>query len=284
VQSLADVELVAFDLDGTILEHGELIMPECRAAIRRIDQLGVRCVINSGRSTAFQYDLLSRFDLLGQFDALIGDERWIDLIDGDGGHRRVPFEPWTSQVADRWAELEADAEQWCLRLDERARERGWQPVLMSGEEGRRRGLWAIWFEVEEQALELLDWLEPQLDKGKPQAEPGQNPLAANTNGGFIHIYDRRYDKGSSLAAVADHFGIANEHVLAIGDNVNDRPMLDGRHGFSSATIANARPEISQLVRRAGGRVAERPSGLGVADLLAELIGARLTGSSAVTPG
>lgn len=256
------VELVAFDLDGTILERGEQIRPECLMQIRRLSDQGVRCVINSGRGTDFQYDLLARLDLLGQFDALIGDERWIDLIEIDGGgYRRAPLESWNAEVAQRWIALEPEAERWCHRIDERARGRGWHPQLMSAEDSRRRGLWAIWFDDDSQARELLDWVEPQLAGG---------PLAANTNGGYIHVYDRRCDKGTALGVVADHFEVPAERVLAFGDNVNDRPMLDGRHGFASASVVNARADVQQWVRDAGGQVADRPSGLGVADILAKI--------------
>src|SRR5690242_20272784 len=110
--------MVAFDLDGTILEEGERIAAECIAAIRGLHARGIRCVINSGRSTAFQAELLTRLGLLDQFDGLIGDERWIQLVRTDGdGPRLESMEPWNSDTARQWTALEPGAGRLCRHAD-----------------------------------------------------------------------------------------------------------------------------------------------------------------------
>lgn len=283
-------DLVAFDLDGTILDNGETIVPDCIAAIRRVRDLGVRCVINSGRGIEFQVDLLDRLGLLDCFDALIGDEHWVRLVrtsltddgrpddgrpddgrpddgrpeDGAAGPagRLVSLEPWNSAVARGWTELEPLAARWYRRLTEYAEGRGWRMQGTSREDSARRGMAAVWLETDDQTRQMLGWLEPQLTGG---------PLAANSNGGYIHLYDQRYDKGTALLAVAEHFAIPPGRVLAFGDNINDRPMLDGRHGFGAATVANAKEVVRHWVHDAGGLLADRPSGGGVADLLTMII-------------
>lgn len=251
---------MAFDLDGTILEPGEVIAEDCVAAIRRLRRLGILCVINSGRSAAFQAELLARLGLLECFAALIGDERWVQLVDGDD-HRLQPLQPWNDETERRWQQLEPEAERLCAEAEAEADELGWQTRVYDRSESVRRGLWALGLETADQSLAMYRRLEPRMPEG----------LAVNCNGSYIHIYDRDRDKGTSLAAVAEHFGVSADRVLAFGDNVNDRPMLDGRHGFASGTPANASAEVQGWVRAAGGLIAERPRGLGVADLLDQVI-------------
>lgn len=260
------IGLVAFDLDGTILDRGETIVPECAAAIRRAHEAGIRCVVDSGRSAEFSAELLERLGLLDCFDAVIGDERWIQLVEAAPDRPTVRtvvgLRSWNDEVEQRWQRLEPVATQWCERVEERARERGWTPELIGRQDTLRRGLAAIWFAADEQAQELLSWLLPQL---------AGSGLAANSNGGYIHVYDEQCDKGSALLRVAEHFEIPAGSVVAFGDNINDQPMLDGRYGFGAVAVANAKPVVKEWVRAAGGRVADRPSGLGVAEMLGALL-------------
>jgi HAD superfamily hydrolase (TIGR01484 family) len=253
------IGLVAFDLDGTIFDCG-MIAPECVDAIARLDEFGVRCAIDSGRSTDFQVDLLTEFNLLHHFDALIGDERWIQLVDTAGPEVELhPFEPWNTDVRNSWTDLEPTAGDWCRRARQHAQQRSWPCRLSDRSDSLRRGLWATAFESADHARDLATWLEPQLAGGS---------LACNANGTIVHIYDAARDKGTALLALAGHFGLRAEEVLTFGDNFNDGPMLDGRHGFLPATVANADETVKGWVRDAGGRVAERNSGTGVAEILA----------------
>ncbi|GAB3755511.1 HAD family hydrolase [Microlunatus parietis] len=255
------IRLVAFDLDGTIFDrHG--IAPEYADTVARLATQGVHCVINSGRSVGFQLDLLTEHDLMQHFTALIGDERWVHLADTTGTEPKLqPLEPWNTEVRAGWAELGPIAEHWCGLLEEQTRQRGWASRAYDRETGQRRGIWAISVETAEGAQELATWLQPQLTG---------SPLACNSNGTIVHVFDAERDKGTSLAALAEHLGLRNDEVMAFGDGYNDRPMLDGRHGFASATVANANEDVKSWVRDAGGRIAGSDCGVGVAELLTEV--------------
>ncbi|MFC7625013.1 HAD family hydrolase [Microlunatus sp. GCM10028923] len=252
------IRLVAFDLDGTIYDRNG-IAPECAEAIAGLAARGVHCVINSGRSIDFQLDLLTDHDLVQHFTALIGDERWVHLV--DAGPVLRALEPWNTEVRSSWTELEPIAEGWCRRLEEQTRQRNWNSRISDPETGHRRGIWAISVETPERAQALAEWLQPQL---------AGSTLACNSNGTIVHIYDAARDKGTSLAALAGQLGLRHDEVLAFGDGYNDQPMLDGRHGFASATVANANDEVKGWVRQAGGRIAGLDCGLGVAELLTEV--------------
>ena len=74
-------------------------------------------------------------------------------------------------------------------------------------------------------------------------------------------------KGNSLLRAATVKGLRPHQVLAIGDTLNDLDMLDGRHGFRAGAVGNADLVIKQAVLAAGGIVAEREAGAGLAEIL-----------------
>ncbi|HEY9292699.1 MAG TPA: HAD family hydrolase [Microlunatus sp.] len=266
------IKLVAFDLDGTILERDGSIAAACSDAIAGLQDLGVRCVTASGRSADFQLDLLTRSGLLHRFDALIGDERWVHLVAPPSDDQPLrSFEPWNTDVGKRWLDLEPEAGQHCRQLAAEAARRGWRCAVSDRTDDLARGLCSVSFDTSANALELAAWLEPQLSGDQPD-DP--RDLGYNCNGSMIHVFDAAYDKGTTLIAVAEHFGLAADEVMAFGDNFNDGPILDGRYQFRPATVANADPIVKGWVRDAGGSVADHGHGHGVAQLLTEAFATR----------
>jgi hydroxymethylpyrimidine pyrophosphatase-like HAD family hydrolase len=57
-------------------------------------------------------------------------------------------------------------------------------------------------------------------------------------------------------------------VFAVGDHLNDWPMLSRRHARWLAAPQNAIEAVKTLVREQGGYISSRPHGLGVAEALA----------------
>jgi len=49
-------------------------------------------------------------------------------------------------------------------------------------------------------------------------------------------------------------------------------MLDGRFGFSSATVANAEPRVKEAVLESGGYVASKNYGDGLVEIIREFCG------------
>lgn len=81
-------------------------------------------------------------------------------------------------------------------------------------------------------------------------------------------------KGEAVARVARACGVAADHVLAIGDGQNDLSMLDGRVARHVACVANATPEVKDIVHRAGGLVAAGEGMVGVLEALDLHVGPR----------
>ncbi|HWK81278.1 MAG TPA: HAD hydrolase family protein [Thermomicrobiales bacterium] len=258
------IAMIAMDLDGTILEAGEVIRPEVIAALAGLAARGVRCVTATGRQAAFQRDLFARYEMdmasTGIIQALIGDEREIFLGTPDGYE---PHTAWNDALRARWVDLFPLA--WGLMEDAKAEalSRGWAvEFLQSPEVAYERGLPTLVCEDAAQGASLCLWVQEQIDLRTL-------PLATNRNIRLVQAFDVQAGKGPALAELARVLGIPNAQVLAIGDSSNDYTMLDPRfnHGFRTATPANAEEELKQLVRAGNGYVASAEAGLGTVEAI-----------------
>ena len=70
-----------------------------------------------------------------------------------------------------------------------------------------------------------------------------------------------------MSELARLLGIPRGEVLAIGDHLNDIPMLDGSAAAMVACPANAVDEVKEAVAGAGGYISPFPWGEGVADAI-----------------
>ena len=66
----------------------------------------------------------------------------------------------------------------------------------------------------------------------------------SSGAGYVELRPRGVDKGTALMTIATRFGIAQENVLAIGDNDNDCEMLDW--AGLSVVPANASPQAKTV--------------------------------------
>jgi Cof subfamily protein (haloacid dehalogenase superfamily) len=81
----------------------------------------------------------------------------------------------------------------------------------------------------------------------------------------LEVFDPAVNKWQGILHVARHHGIDPAEIIAVGDDVNDIPMLKGA-GLGVA-MGNAKPEIQKLARRVIGSNADD----GLARFLEELV-------------
>ena len=110
---------------------------------------------------------------------------------------------------------------------------------------------------------------PRAGRGLPLSDG--IPLRVVRNNRLIAFRHRDIGKGILLARLAELLDVPQSKVFAVGDSHNDLCMLDGRFGFQSGTVANADPEIQEVIRQNGGPIASQPTSLGVAELLRGLM-------------
>jgi hypothetical protein len=92
-------------------------------------------------------------------------------------------------------------------------------------------------------------------------------LSVVRNDVYARFSHRAYNKGTALAELARRLGLEARHVFAVGDHLNDLPMLHRRHARFLAAPANAVGPVQQAVRSEGGYVSRRPHGHGVVEAL-----------------
>ncbi|MBI2301704.1 MAG: HAD hydrolase family protein [Armatimonadetes bacterium] len=267
---LSHIKLIALDFDGTLIEPGYVIRAEAVAALRAAADAGVRTATASGRPEDNQRLILEQNGLgaaTGIPHALTCDERTVWLLDGDGYR---PLAEWNDQVDREWRRLEplasgllAEARDDCLRRGVVA-----EPHVTGGDVFRR-GIVDLRFPSVELCAGHGPWLAARVAAVTDE-------LRVTWNWQLLQIILACAGKGNTLAALARAWGLQPREVLAVGDRNNDTSMLDGSAGLTPAAVANAIPEIVDLVRRGGGYVAEGELGAGVAEIVGAVLAARRT--------
>ena len=100
---------------------------------------------------------------------------------------------------------------------------------------------------EEEADEISAYITPLL-KDWPL-------LVAVRNSIYFRFSHQFYNKGVCLEAVANGIGVMPMQTMAVGDHLNDLPMLEHRFAHHLACPANAVDEVKQKIRSQGGHVA-----------------------------
>ena len=110
-------------------------------------------------------------------------------------------------------------------------------------------------------LLLVDWVQDT-----PLARAHRNRLMA-------HVLLATAGKGCTLPHAAQAKGIAPDHVLAVGDTLNDIDMLDGCFGFKSGAVGNTDESLKEAVPANNGIIATGRAGAGLGEILRAYEGA-----------
>lgn len=92
-------------------------------------------------------------------------------------------------------------------------------------------------------------------------------LTVVRNDVYARFSHQGYTKGTALAELTRRLGLTSRGVFAVGDHLNDIPMLDPSVARWLAAPANAVPPVKLLLERHGGYVSPRFHGHGVADAI-----------------
>jgi Cof subfamily protein (haloacid dehalogenase superfamily) len=242
-----DIKLLAIDLDGTTVQHDTEISPRVLATLRRAMDAGVRVVIATGRNIPGVRHFAERMGISGPAVAQQGGL----IFDLDSGVelRRLHL---PHALACELVDLEhvrpdlhtvlykhdrlfvTNAEYFAVS----AHLVGFAPThapdlcaVIAGEDPDK-----VLFMVEpEQTASVLTEITTLV---------GARATVVQSHAQFVEVNPLGADKGSGLAWLANHLGIAREHVMAIGDQHNDSTMLQWA-GFSVA-MGNAREDLKAL--------------------------------------
>jgi HAD superfamily hydrolase (TIGR01484 family) len=247
------IKLISTDFDGTLFAEFENppIPRELLQLIAGLQQQGAAWVINTGREMSSLMETLARADMPLHPDYLVLVEREIHLRHQS---RFLPLEEWNAACTRTHADLFAVI----------------QPVLPRVVEWINKNFDAAIYEDAYSPLCLIARDNQQMDRIHEYLNqfccsvPGLTVVRNDVYARFSH---EKYNKGSALAEVARRLGIQREEILAVGDHLNDLPMLSRDYARFLAAPANAIPVVKEAVRQGGGFVSLRSHGHGVADAI-----------------
>ncbi len=236
----AAIRLVATDLDGTLLRPDGTVTPRARAALRAARARGIKVVLVTGRPPRG----VRRLDLRDCAEVAVCANG--ALLYDLAADRLLDEHPIPNAVAAR---LVAD-----LRLAAPGvgvRRRGWPCVLprarLPGRRPARRadGVVADALLFADRGIAKLLVRHPQMSQKLllPLAEAVAGDDAVVTRSGLelLEISAAGVTKASALRRVCDELGVAAAEVVALGDMVNDLPML--RWAGRAVAVAGAHPDV-----------------------------------------
>lgn len=250
-------QLVALDIDGTLLNSSYKVSDRTRQTLQRVMERGVRVVLVTGRTFAaarpIALDLgLASVPLVAHNGALTKDAATLEIID---------FRPLPQPAAVRAVEVARGGAVNVVCCDDPEGE----GVLVLGEEPR--GNLKLYIELTGSAYSVVGDLRAYLDhepiqvsfsgsceaidrlEGEIRRElGGQGQLLKTTypkrDLTVMDLVRQGCSKQSGLRVAAGRWSVPAASVMAVGDNLNDVAML--RWAGKGVVMGNAISELKQM--------------------------------------
>ena len=247
------IKLISTDFDGTIFSEFETppIPPDLTELIGSLQARGAKWVINTGRDMASLMESLARSHIQIQPDYLVIVER--EIYERQGG-RFIGVKHWNDACAADHQALFTR-----VRLD--------VPTLANWITSRFEG---NVYEDAHSPLCIIAANNGDMDAIHARLEeycrtvPGLTVVRNDVYARFSH---EAYNKGSALAEITRLLNMDRSQVFAVGDHLNDLPMLKREFARCIATPANAVPAVVAAIKEQGGYISKLPQGRGVCEAL-----------------
>jgi Cof subfamily protein (haloacid dehalogenase superfamily) len=238
-------DLIALDLDGTLLNSREEISPRNRRAIRLALDAGIRIVLVTGRGVdtpiRISKELGLNLPIICAHGALTKDF----LANKTLGHIPVPLQyakPMVEFAERNGLSIALYSEEFFYRLEG-------SKLYMEDMTGPAWREVKTFEDVMRTAPTFIRFLG-QESVEQMQREFGDLPLHFKIEHwmDFVEcaVTNREATKQRALARLCADFQIPAERVMAVGDSRNDVPML--RWAGTGIAMGNALPEVRQSVR------------------------------------
>jgi Cof subfamily protein (haloacid dehalogenase superfamily) len=249
-KALPPIDLIALDLDGTLLNPDESISAANRAAVKRALMNGIRVVLVTGRGVDTPITVSKELGLNLPVICCHGA-----LTKDFGANKTLEHTPVPLEYAKPMLEF---AEKNMLSVAVYSEESFWR---VTGSHVYMQDMTGPGWRDVDSILESLAVGAPTFIRflgtsavGQMKKEFGDLPLSFRyeTWHDFIEcaVLNRNASKKTALMRLCADFQVSSDRVLAIGDSRNDVPMLQWS-GYGVA-MANALPEVKQAVQYVTG--------------------------------
>jgi len=255
-----NIRAIAFDLDGTVLENG-VVPSHLFNRLRRFAEAGGILIPATGRTLDAILSILEQSGFLaavGYSQFMVPGQKWVFERDRSG---YTPLGDYNEIYLKKWTANLKKVREYLSRCEEEL-----------SAVGITHDIWQR-FEEDQSTTGHIDVCFPRNgdeEQGESILISGFRPvldIQVTGNGNLRIIMLAGYGKGEALAYIAKTAGIPSDRILAIGDDLNDTSMLDGRFGFLSATLANAHPRILRAVKSINGFIARGAGSAGFAEVM-----------------
>jgi HAD superfamily hydrolase (TIGR01484 family) len=247
------VQLISTDFDGTLFAEFENppIPHALLALIAELKAEGAKWIINTGREMSSLMETLARAGIALEPDYLVVVEREIHQHQDS---QYLGLEEWNTACTRVHAELFSRVLPALPRviawINDHAHasiyEDAYSPLCLIARDNVQ--------------MDAIHQYLNEFCRAIPNLTVVRNDVYAR----FSH---QAFNKGSALGEIARRLGIDSRSVFAVGDHLNDLPMLSPQYAGLLAAPANAVPAVKEAVRRAAGYLSVRPHGHGVADAI-----------------
>jgi len=247
------IQLFSTDFDGTLFAEFENppIPLALQELLGELQGRGAKWVINTGREMSSLMEALARAGISVEPDYLVLVEREIHLHHDS---QYIALEEWNSACTRKhaalFAQVHADLPRLVSWINSRFRARIYEdpysPLCLVASNHAD-----------------MDQIHAHLNE-YCQKVPH---LAVVRNDVYARFSHAAYNKGTALAELTRRLGFSPEQVFAVGDHLNDLPMLARQYARCLAAPANAVEQVQQCVRDQQGYVSPQAHGHGVADAI-----------------
>lgn len=247
------IQLISTDFDGTLFAEFEAPpVPDALVQILgRLQRRGAKWVINTGRDMSSLMETLARGHIPLQPDYLVLVEREIY------SHQQSKYEPlaeWNSAChrdhSELFQRIQSDLPgiyEWISsRFKATVYADAFSPFCLIA--------------ADNSDADIIHAYLNDYCRTIPNLVVVRNDVYAR----FSHA---SYNKGTALSELARRLGINRRHVFAVGDHLNDLPMLSVEHAGMLACPHNAVPLVKAAVLNQNGYISSLAHGSGVADSL-----------------
>lgn len=226
-------KLLVVDIDGTLLNSRGVISSEDTEAIARVGKAGVRVVLSTGRAAMASTWILDYLHLDGYhiffdgalvFDPIQKKEAYVETINSDLARQAIDFARKHNLKFDLYSSTRYFVEQESWAVDIRRQFFRIEPTFKNLDEVCRQERIIKGTVIVRTPAEKSRAREFQNEfNGRLSFSWTTTPAYPDVS--FINVISPKVSKGKALEALCTVLKIPLSQVVAIGDGVNDVPLL-----------------------------------------------------------